>query len=398
MGIQFITKDDLLLLEYSPYNGRDWVRYEFDADKDVTIAKTFNFKKEDLYYEDEENSDFEYEESSVLLILGKLELDNKYFKINGRIFNIPYNIYFDKNIKLYSNYFISSSGISIFRHIAKVITSDIKIGLEDDANLKLETFDKLVEKFPNSYELKLYAEKRIASIIKDEFDKTKDAERKYENYMSKKYSKIDVIANDSFKLSEMTKYDHIYKLLIDMLENQEVYSEPVWQKQILNILTIIFPKYIYVLREVPIRDYYDNKLRKIDFTLIDYNGNIDIIEIKRPYDNPILTNNTYRDNYVPLRELSGTIMQIEKYLFHLTKGGKKCELSINNYFHDKIKTTLNIKIINPTAIIIIGRDLSLNQKQIIDFEIIKRKYKNVVDIITYDDLLLRLKRIIEKYS
>ena len=45
-----------------------------------------------------------------------------------------------------------------------------------------------------------------------------------------------------------------------------------------------------------------------------------------------------------------------------------------------------------------GRDASLNENQIIDFEIIKRKYKNIIDIITYDDLLSRLERIIEKYS
>lgn len=396
MAIKFFKKEKLLLLEYTPY-GRDWVRTEFEADKDITILKTYIFKKEDLYDEEDESSEFGYDESSVLLIFGKLDMEEKYYKIEGRKLGIPYNIYFDKNITIYPNYF-TCQRISIFRHITKVVTGDIKIGIKDDSCINIHTFARLIEKFPNPYELELYAEKRITSIIKDEFDKTKDAEKKYEKYMCKKYSKSDVITSDISREFEKEKYNKIYQKLTEMLKNQEMYTEPVWQKQILEILTIIFPKYLYVLPEVPVNDYYNDKKRKIDFTLIDYNGNIDIIEIKRPYDKPILTDNTYRENYVPLRELSGTIMQIEKYLFHLTKGGKKSEVLVNKYFHSKIHSSLNIKIINPNGIVIFGRDTSLNENQIADFEIIKRKYKNIIDIITYDDLLLRLRRIIEKYS
>jgi hypothetical protein len=397
MAIKFHKKEKLLLIEYSSYDGRDWVRFEFEADNDITILKTYIFKKEDLYDEEDESNEFDYDESSVLLIFGKLDIEEKYYEIEGRKLGIPYKIYFDKNITIYPYYF-TCNGISIFRHIANVVTGDIKIGIENDDCIKIKTFERLVEKFPNSYELKLYAERRITSIIKDEFEKTKDAEKKYEKYMSKKYSKNDVIASDISKEFEKEKYNKIYQTLTEMLKNQEMYTEPVWQKQILEILTIIFPKYLYVLPEVPVNDYYNDKKRKIDFTLIDYNGNIDIIEIKRPYDKPILTDNTYRENYVPLRELSGTIMQIEKYLFHLTKGGKRSETLVNDYFHSKIHSSLNIKIINPSGIVIFGRDTSLNENQIADFEIIKRKYKNIIDIITYDDLLLRLKRIIEKYS
>jgi hypothetical protein len=38
------------------------------------------------------------------------------------------------------------------------------------------------------------------------------------------------------------------------------------------------------------------------------------------------------------------------------------------------------------------------RQQMADFEVIKRKYKNVLDIITYDDLLERLRRIVEACS
>lgn len=42
------------------------------------------------------------------------------------------------------------------------------------------------------------------------------------------------------------------------------------------------------------------------------------------------------------------------------------------------------------AIVIMGRDNNLTQAQRQDFEVVKRKYKNIIDIITYDDLLRRL--------
>ena len=37
-----------------------------------------------------------------------------------------------------------------------------------------------------------------------------------------------------------------------------------------------------------------------------------------------------------------------------------------------------------------GRKKGMSKKQQQDFEVIKRKYKNIIDIITYDDLLERL--------
>ena len=53
-----------------------------------------------------------------------------------------------------------------------------------------------------------------------------------------------------------------------------------------------------------------------------------------------------------------------------------------------------IKIVNPRGVLIIGRDYEKNEQKI-DLEIVKRHYKNISDIITYDDLLRRL-QILEK--
>ena len=45
--------------------------------------------------------------------------------------------------------------------------------------------------------------------------------------------------------------------------------------------------------------------------------------------------------------------------------------------------------------ILLGRDNDFSGNQRFDFEIIRRKYANMLDIMTYDDLLRRVGNIIE---
>ena len=49
---------------------------------------------------------------------------------------------------------------------------------------------------------------------------------------------------------------------------------------------------------------------------------------------------------------------------------------------------------NPKGIAILGKEKNLNEKQKQDLEIIKKMYANVVEIITYDDLIGRVKNTI----
>ena len=183
-----------------------------------------------------------------------------------------------------------------------------------------------------------------------------------------------------------------------MLNNELSYSEAQWQEELLQIILLLYPKYIHVFKEAPVRDTYNNANRKIDYLLVDSSGNTDIIEIKKPFNKCIVTKRTYRDNYIPLRELSGTVMQIEKYIYYLNKWGKKGEKKLTEYYKDKIANDFKIRITNPCGIIIMGRTKGLSINQIQDFEVIKRKYKNVIDIITYDDLVERLKFTIQQWE
>ena len=110
----------------------------------------------------------------------------------------------------------------------------------------------------------------------------------------------------------------------------------------------------------------------------------------------MVTSNRYRDNHVPMRELSGTIMQLEKYLYHLNRWGQAGEEKLNAKYADRLPVGLRLKIVNPSGMIIMGRDNDLTDQQRADFEIFRRQNKNVVDVVTYDDLLHRLERVLEQ--
>lgn len=177
-----------------------------------------------------------------------------------------------------------------------------------------------------------------------------------------------------------------------------------YKKMVIGVILLLFPKYVAVLENVRIADFYTTpgkrKNRFIDLCVVDANGSIDVIEIKKPFDDFLLSRGLYRDNSVPTKELSGTIMQAEKYLFHLSKWGVEGERELTSRHGDGLPAGLQIRVTNPKALLLLGRDrradgtAALTDSQSFDLEVIKRKYANMMDIVTYDDLLRRLDRTI----
>lgn len=182
-----------------------------------------------------------------------------------------------------------------------------------------------------------------------------------------------------------------------MLSDENTYAESVWQEQILQIILLLNPKYIQAIENVSVPGEHGSK-RFIDILLIDASGNVDVIEIKKPFDNSVVTKAVYRDNHVPLRELSGSVMQVEKYIFRLNRWGESGEKSLTERYVDRLPSGFQLRITNPSGIVIIGRDNNLTAAQRIDFEFVRRKYKSIVDIITYDDLLRRLEYVVKQIA
>lgn len=394
--IQILITGNNLILRYSTDD--PWTLGSLRNNKEVRLKKTsFTFLKKDLSDQSQIVAGDEGGVEEVDFVLGILT-DDEYFKIEGRKLGIPQDIFIKKDIEISERFFVGVRNTSIFQKISRVVIEDIFIGGSKSEAVPIEEFEQLLKDFPNAYEINKYIDARLASVLGNYFDSTSNVEEKYRRYMNKRQSIKGEDLPEFLKEGEVIKYEAILEKLELMLVNQDKYNEKQWQKEILQIILLLYPKYIYAFEEAPVRDHYQSKDREIDFLLIDANGNTDIIEIKRPLDEKIITKGRYRDNYIPLRELSGTVMQIEKYIFHLNKSGQNGENKLTTKYKSKLPTDFKIKITNPGGMIIMGRDNLLSRDQMDDFEVVKRKYKNVIDIITYDDLTRRLKSIITAWK
>lgn len=386
--IKVSRKNDLLILTYFPRHA--WVLNELKKSGEISLKKgTFTLSENDLLSPDTIDED----ESKVEFVIGRLNGD--YFKIEPRILDIKQVVYIHKNIDITDRFFVVASDISIFRKISEIVTEDIHIGGDLPNALPESEFRKLLKDFPNPYEVKKYIHARIGSVLSNYYDSASLAEEKYDRYMNKRLSAKGEDLLEEFKQGELLKYETLLERLQAMLQHETAYNEKQWQNEILDIILLLYPKYIFAFKEAPVRDTYNHKDKQLDFLLVDANGSVDIVEIKRPLGKQIITAGKYRDNHIPLRELSGTVMQIEKYIFYLNKWGKKGEEKLTEKYKTMLPSKFKIKVINPCGMIIMGRDNDLSTAQKEDLEVVKRKYKNVIDIITYDDLLRRLKAMIE---
>lgn len=396
--IKIAKQESQLLLVYQPdrFNDVHWLDEKLRQDGEVTLRRTFTFASIDLRIKpalsDEEDDD------KRSFLLGNLE--DGYFKIDKDILGLKHDLLLDSSMKLEPRTFIAQRDISVFRRIDELIDEPIVVGGNNENAIPLADFELLLKTFPTSTELTHYARTRVARILKDYFGKISDAELKLNQHLNRK-QKLPAKSRESIVTEfELHKFEYVHAELSTMLEQPDSYSsEKDWQTKILGLLLFVFPKYIAVLENVHVKDFYSSPPkttdRYIDLMLVDANGTIDIIEVKKPFSNALISHNTYRDNHTPKKELIGSVMQAEKYLFYLNKWGHAGEQEIYNKRKEELPTGMELQITNPKAMILLGRDNDFVGQQRFDFEIIRRKYTNMLDIMTYDDLLRRVANIIE---
>lgn len=393
--INFEKVDNLLLLVYKLNSGEvEWVEQELNNDGIIRLKQTFIFKKEDLY-------ELNKNKGVVKFKFGKLT--NGYYSVSRDILNSSFDVYFDKNIELHFKYFQYPHGNkavidNYFKTISNIIDKRDKLYIGGAiADISYEDFVEIIKSFPSYYERDLYSKSRIYQVLENYFDISTNFSKKLEIYRDKNKSTIFNNSLNELDNYEFIKYQSILEKLKNMLEQVDKYSENQWKKEIIEIITFIFPKYIYCLDEIQFNIKESNKKsEKVDMFLISNNGSVDLIEIKKPNAGYIISNSRDHDNYYATSFLSKTEMQLEKYLYNLNKLGYDSSKKI--YEKNKLKfdkygiKSENFKIINPKGILIIGNSASEDKKG--DLEIIKRIYSNIIDIITYDDLIKMLENTV----
>ncbi len=388
--IEFIRTKEGVIFRYTTLDDGSWVLEKFRENKKISINRTFHFGEKEYITHNSDSFEFDFQFAVK---------KGAYDKIKGSILGVKHDLYISRDIELDKKKFVLLENISVFSKVFKLVENDIYIGGDKD-EITLEIWNDIIKKMPNRYEMSKYTIARIDDILSNYVNYKQEGRISYEKYMNKKETKkkiqIEKFMKEEFiKENEIEKYEYIIKKLKNMLNNESVYSENNWQDEIIKIILLLYPKYISVFKEVSFEDIYNNKKRRLDFMLVDVSGFIDIVEIKKSYDIPIMSKNRYRDNYIPTRQLTGTIMQIEKYIFYLNKRGIKVEKELNKKHGKLLPNGLTLKVTNPKGIIIMGRSNVLCADKKADFEIVKRKYNNIVDIMTYDDLIFRLENIIK---
>lgn len=402
--ISFIDRRGVILA-YEPQtvDGR-WAWERLRAGE-VRISRTFRFRRSDLLQEPAEN-DFGRDEPFIFRFRFARR-EGRYNRIEGRMLGAEGDVLIAREVELERRLFSATRDISVFRRISHAIGRgrEIVVGGDRPDAIPFDAFERLLRRFPGSGELDRYADARIADIVGEYVDGMRDARGHYEAYLNRRGRIVEGLQLDQRALFELEveKYIYIRDTIAGWLSADLQRCERDWQDMLGQFLLLIFPRYVAILPSISIVDSYSRPnsatRRQMDLALVDAAGNMDVIEIKRPDVGPLLARSPYRGNGVPSRELAGAIMQAEKYLFHLTKWGVDGERDLTRRHRSKLPPGMRIRITSPKAIIILGRDEAPPEgdhvgDRSLDLEVIRRKYANVVDVLTYDDLLRRLDNVI----
>ncbi len=405
----FIEKDEeILICNYYSENPR---KSAMEIASDIVdsgsisnskiICNTFLVNKSNLI----EDRDGDY----LTFKIGELHED--FYLIDKNTIRVKYNLYIDKDInitKRKNNYFCIHGRISVMDKIFDIIEQDLYIHKKLDTDyedagaihISENTFNKIVKILPTTREFELYTKKRLEAILSEHLIEPFKFKDKYNKFLSKKEKGLSSNDIDVFKPLKHELLLATYNKLKNMLDNYDGYTEPNWQAEINDVLCVIFPKYIYSLREVNFgKNWFFDK--NPDFTLIDGNGFIDVMEIKKPDSNQIMRQARIRNNYVPQKIFIDTVTQISKYIDTACKNETEVKKDIIKKLNEKNIFTFNednLYVNNPKGYLLFGRSNELTPDMMYDYQLIKRQFKDVVEIMTYDELLAMIENLLKALS
>lgn len=405
--------DKYLMLEYLPNYGDEKffnIFYEglFEEGKGSYIKKTFYMDKK-IYTENKrklKKLKFDNDINTLYFIIA--EKENSFYKLNKKILNIDFDLYISEKINITTSLFyknIGSSFYSVFRPFNRFYKNKqlyVVLEKEDDSlmdeSLEFKCLEKCISQIPTTHGVQLFRDSVYTNVLRNYID-VKDMGTALDKHISKKIKSVkgkiinEELNKELFYKINLIKYKNAVHILEEMIKNETIYIESDWQKEIIKIFKLINPKYIYIGEKLVLKNFYEHRKLETDLVLVDFAGNIDLIEIKKPnFD--LVYKREYRNNYIPTRELQGTCVQLQNYLLSLQKTSRE-ELNKSKFKKLVIPDNLELQAIMPKGYIIYGTNKQLKDPKIMnDFQIIKNMYLNIIDIMTYDDLILRLKNLI----
>ena len=394
---------NILKLTYSPYKGAEFIDYETRDDLICELASgVFCIRREDVL--DAMSSNI----ASRTIVLGRSnEKWPDYYQIEGRILGLNHNVYIGREAEVDIGWFFPvnvNTRRSIFQKLDRLIAEDVYIGGPEENAIPLSYWKWLLFNIPGRAEIDHYVEARMQQLFSEYLPTVKDGEGALKKLLAKwPKGELKKRRQGCFELAaayDKEKFGYLYSHLQSMLADSGTY-ESQWEGLIVRFICILYPRYIRCIRQLKVPEKFTKQgnivVRRLDIALLDADGHIDLIEIKRPSIGPIFRKTQDHDNNILGLELQKTLMQIEKYVLYLQKGGYALEQALNKQHPDLLPNGTLLKIVNPKGLVIFGRSNEFTPAQREDFEVIRRRYANIADIMTYDDLLARLKNVMDSF-
>jgi hypothetical protein len=409
-AIEFKAIGNKLHLIYRPHDGTQWVYRKFKVGDDVTVKGTFRLTRHILVKDDVDEwteidgweprtdpDEFDFDlggEDRMDFVIASAKGD--YFWFNAEALPVGVSVLLHRQARPTWKWFCAERKTSILGVVAQLKMSRIVIGGPEPDAIPVAEFEKLIAQFPTTHELKRYVIARISGVIREYTDAEIDGEEQLRKTVSRKVKSTPKDLAAPFREADVRKFEYLLAHLKRMLTKPNEYKEAQWQAEIVKIICLLNPKYIEAFTGVRVKDFDSGSYRILDILLLDASGNIDVVEIKQPFGEAMVTPRRYRKNHVPMRELSGAVIQVEKYLLHLTRWGQKGEDTLTKRYASRLPLGFKIRVVNPSGLVIMGRDVDMTPDQRGDFEVTRRHYKHIADIVTYDDLLRRLEAVLNK--
>lgn len=195
------------------------------------------------------------------------------------------------------------------------------------------------------------------------------------------------------QLSESISIERLSRVISLIEDNLDNPSEEFWQSEVFKenqwVLAQIFASPCTIFQD---KAYVGGKsIDNRNGNLCDFlyqnqiSNNVVLIEIKTPQT--AIIQGPYRQTYSFTQEMSGAVNQVINYRDSLMK----------QYNDIRGNTPQAFSAFNPKCVVIIGKLSSLEPSQVAAFENYRNSLSNIV-ILTYDEILLRLKDLRDVFS
>ncbi|WP_428508891.1 Shedu immune nuclease family protein [Roseateles sp.] len=402
-AVEFNLSDNELHLIYRPRDDTNWVRKKFDRGEELLVKGTFHLRSQDMLEDASKDAanvasgddDAVWvDDHRMVFVIATAE--GEYFRFTPQILGFETPVLLHRDARPDWKWFSAERKVSILGIVQSLGLERIVIGGPAPDAIPIPEYERLLNQLPTPHELRRYVQARVSTVIRQYTEPVIDAEELLNAYVDKRTTATPPDIEAPFRQFDVAKYAFALDRLQAMLANETGTSEAQWQLEIVEIILLLNPRYIKAFTEVRLWDADASTWRRIDILLVDASGNVDVIEIKKPLGKPIMLPTRYRDHHLPMRDLVGAMGQANHYLRHLNRWGATGEDYLTQLLSASLPEDFKIRIINPSGIVIMGRSNTLSDVQLREFEMLRRDSKGVVDIVTYDDLLARLRAVLDQ--